>query len=115
MRLIDQTPVLKPLTTTPIAPQSLADQETKLKSTVEQFAAVLYAQMFEEMRKAGDDQDDNGDSAFGGGDTDMFMSMFDQKLGQTLAHQSGSSLATALYKQLSGRLEAQNRSEGGHP
>ncbi|HEY9721104.1 MAG TPA: rod-binding protein [Oscillatoriaceae cyanobacterium] len=126
MRLIDpkpvlkplqSTPELKPLQTTPVAPQSLSEQESKLKSTVQQFASVLYAEMVEEMRKAGDDQDDdgNGDGAFGGGDTSMFMSLFDQKIGASFAQQNGASLATALYKQLSGKLEAQDRSEGGHP
>lgn len=74
--------------------------EAKLQQASEDFAAMLFAQMFSAMRpKAGE----NDESLFGGEqDTEMFMDMFDLNIGQKYAA-NGNPIAEQLYQQLKGR------------
>ncbi len=99
---------LAPIPQNGITHPSLVQKQAQLKEQADQFAAVLYSEMFTEMREAGkNNDDDDQDSLFGGGDTDMFMTLLDQKVGQTFSKQSGTGLADSLYKQLAGRLDAE--------
>jgi Rod binding domain-containing protein len=98
----------------PVGPLTLEQKEAKLKGQVDEFASLLYAQMIAEMRKAGgDDEDGDGEGAFGGGDTANFMDMFDRQVGMNFVHQGGSGLKDALYHQLITNLESQAQAEGG--
>ncbi|MDB5096725.1 MAG: hypothetical protein JWM80_1146 [Cyanobacteria bacterium RYN_339] len=91
-------------------------QKVQLKGKVEEFATVLYAQMFAEMRESGKSEEDEENSVFGGGDTNMFMHFMDEEVGRTFVKQGGNALTDALFKQLAGRLETQanqKQQEGG--
>lgn len=86
-------------------------REAELKKAVDEFASVLYSQMFREMRESGVDENEEG--IFGGGDTNMFMHLMDQEIGKAYAASGGNGLKEALYRQLSGRLatQAENSTE----
>ena len=113
---------MQPITPSPLTPFSLtqsgitpttpAQQKEMLKGQVEEFASLLYAQMFEEMREAGKSEDDEENSVFGGGDTDAFMHFMDEAVGKNFMHQGGGSLGDSLYKQLSRNLDAKKPAGG---
>jgi Rod binding domain-containing protein len=87
-------------------------QKAQLKGQVEEFASLLYAQMFQEMRESGKgDEEEEGNSVFGGGDTSMFMHFLDESVGRNFIKQGGGGLNDALLKQLSTRLDTQ--AQGG--
>lgn len=86
-------------------------QEAGLKKAVDEFASVLYAQMFREMRESGKSEEDE-ESIFGGGDTNMFMHLMDQEVGKAYAAAGGNGLKEALYRQLSGRMANQVETKG---
>jgi Rod binding domain-containing protein len=77
-----------------------AKEDPKLRQASDDFAAVLFSQMFAEMRpKPGED----GESLFGGEqDTELFMDMFDMSIGQKYVA-SGNPIADQLYQQLIGK------------
>jgi Rod binding domain-containing protein len=89
-------------------------REAELKKAVDEFAAVLYSQMFREMREAGKTEgaEDGEESIFGGGDSNMFMHLMDQEVGKAYAASGGNGLKEALYRQLSGRMATQVEREG---
>lgn len=87
-------------------------REAELKKAVDEFASVLYAQMFREMREAGKAGEDDEESIFGGGDTNMFMHLMDQEVGKAYAAAGGNGLKEALYRQLSGRMANQVEPKG---
>lgn len=85
-------------------------REVELKKQVEEFASVLYAQMFREMRESGiveKEGEDGEEGIFGGGDTNMFMHLMDQEVGKSFASAGGNGLKEALYRQLSSRMATQ--------
>ena len=86
-------------------------REGELKKAVDEFASVLYSQMFREMREAGKSDEDE-ESIFGGGDTNMFMHLMDQEVGKAYAAAGGNGLKEALYRQLSGRMATQVETKG---
>lgn len=89
-----------------------ASREVELKKAVEDFASVLYTQMFREMREAGKTGEEDEESIFGGGDTNMFMHLMDQEVGKAYASAGGNGLKEALYRQLSGRMATQVETKG---
>lgn len=95
-----------------ITPPTVEQQQAQLKTQVEEFASILYSQMFQEMREAGKVSDDDENSVFGGGDTDYFMHFLDESVGHNFVKQGGNSLGDALYRQLSGRLSSQAQGGG---
>ncbi len=86
-------------------------REAELKKAVTEFASVLYSQMFREMRESGKTEEDE-ESIFGGGDTNMFMHLMDQEVGKAYAAAGGNGLKEALYRQLSGRMANQVEPKG---
>lgn len=94
-------------------PPTEEQRATQLKGQVEEFASLLYAQMFQQMREASkSDNDEEGGGLFGG-DSDMFASFFDQQVGKVFAAQEGNGLKEALWKQMSKTLEAQSAKAKG--
>lgn len=94
------------------APMTHQEQETKLKGQVDEFAAMLYAQMFQQMREAAkSDDEENGGGMFGG-DSEMFAHFFDQQVGRVFAAGDGNNLKQALWQQMSKTLEAQVKAGG---
>ena len=87
-------------------------QDAALKKQVDEFSSILYSQMFSEMRNSGKSEDDEEESIFGGGDTNMFMHLMDQEVGKAFAASGGNSLKEALYRQLSSRMATQVDREG---
>lgn len=77
----------------------------KIQEQVDEFAGVIFSQLVREMREAG--QSEEGEGIFGGGNTNMFMHLFDQQVGRALAEQGAGGLKDALYDQLSSTLRAQ--------
>lgn len=96
------------------APPTAEQQETKLKGQVDEFAAMLYAQMFQQMREAGksDDDEEGGGGGMFGGDSEMFASFFDQQVGRAFASREGDGLKQTLWQQMSKTLEAQVKGQG---
>lgn len=88
-------------------PPTAEAREVELKRAVTEFAAVLYTQMFSEMRQAGKSEDDEEEGILGGGDSNMFMHLMDQEVGKAYATAGGNGLKEALYRQLSGRMASQ--------
>lgn len=93
---------------------SLAEDRQRLEQKVEEFASVLYAQMFGEMRRAaasGKEDEEEGvmgqSGGFGGGDSEYFMHLFDEQVGKQFAARGGDSLVEALKRQMLGRYDAQ--------
>lgn len=86
-------------------------KEAELKKAVDEFASVLYTQMFREMRETGQSDEDE-ESIFGGGDTNMFMHLMDQEVGKAYTAAGGNGLKEALYRQLSGRMATQDEPKG---
>lgn len=84
----------------PVETPAPGTTDAQLKQTSEDFAAMLFAQMFSAIRpKAGEGED----SLFGGEqNTELFMDMFDLKMGQAYAA-NGNPIAEQLYQQLKGR------------
>lgn len=98
---------------------TVAEDRTRLEKQVEEFASVLYAQMFGEMRRtaaAGKDEDEEGamGGGFGGGDSEYFMHLFDEQVGKKFAAQGGDALVQALKRQMLGRYDEQ-QSQGPQP
>jgi Rod binding domain-containing protein len=95
-------------------PPTDEQRAAQLKGQVEEFASLLYAQMFEQMREASksDDDEENGGGLFGG-DSQLFASYFDQQVGKVFAAQEGNGLKEALWKQMSKTLEAQSAKAKG--
>lgn len=113
MQPITPTPAFLPVPQDGLQHPSVEQQKVQLKSQVEEFATVLYAQMFQQMREAGKSDEDEENSVFGGGDTNMFMHFVDEQVGRTFVKQGGNALTDALYKQLAGRLDTQAQQGGG--
>lgn len=93
----------------------VAKQKEQLEKQVEEFASVLYTQMFSEMREAGKSgtDEEEGGGVFGGGDTDNFMHLMDEKLAKSFVAQGGNTLKDSLFKQLAGRIDEQAQAKGG--
>lgn len=106
MQLFNQIPKMNSLTAGGVAQPSLEEKKEILKGQVEEFAGLLYSQLVREMREAA--KDEEGESLFGGGDTGMFMHIYDQQVGKVFAAQAGSGLKETLYRQLSSQLDTQN-------
>jgi Rod binding domain-containing protein len=96
-----------------LAHPTVEQQKVQLKAQVEEFATVLYAEMFQEMREAGKSDEDEENSVFGGGDTNMFMHFVDEQVGRNFSKQGGNALTDALYKQLASRLDTQATQQQG--
>jgi Rod binding domain-containing protein len=112
MEPIKPNPPFMPLAHEGFTAATLDVQKTRLKAQVEDFASLLYAQMFEQMRESGKgEEEDEGNSVFGGGDTSMFMHFLDESVGRNFIKQGGGGLNDALLKQLSTRLDTQ--AQGG--
>jgi Rod binding domain-containing protein len=94
------------------APMTPEQQEAKLKGQVDEFASLLYAQMFQQMREASKSDDEEGGGLFGG-DSEMFAHFFDQQVGKAFAAGDGNGLKQALWQQMSKTLEAQQVKAGG--
>ena len=92
-------------------PPTASEQEAKLKGQVEDFASLLYAQMFQQIRESAKSEDEEG--GLFGGDSAMFAHFFDQQVGKAFAAQEGNALKEALWQQMSKTLEAQQRKAGG--
>lgn len=74
-----------------------ANDDMELKKAAEDFAGMLFAQMFSEMRGTPDEEG----SLFGGEqDTEMFMGFFDQAIGEKYVSTGGNGIAEQLYQQL---------------
>jgi Rod binding domain-containing protein len=99
-----------PLPATGWSPPTPETQHVKLKGQAEEFAGLLYAQLFKAMREASD----SSEGGLFGGDSDMFSTFFDQKIGKTFAEQGGNALEAALDRQLTSKLDAQEKIQGGH-
>ncbi len=112
MQPINPRSTFIPMTPEGLQTPTTAETKVKLEGQVEEFATLLYAQMFTEMREAGKNEDDESESVFGGGDTDMFMSFVDQQVGKNFSHQGGSGLKDALLRQLTERLDTQAKGGG---
>lgn len=82
----------------------------KLEEQVEEFAGLIFSQLVREMREAGASEE--GEGIFGGGDTNMFMHLFDQQVGRALAEQGAGGLKDALKNQLSNTLREQQQAKG---
>lgn len=104
MQPIDLQPKIAPLPSPGWHPPTMEEQKATLKQSVEDFVGILYAQMFQEMREAGHEDNDGG--MFGGGDTGAFMGLFDQAIGKQFASSDTSGLKDILFKQLSSHLDA---------
>lgn len=92
------------------APPTPDEQEAKLKGQVEEFASLLYAQMFQQMREAAKGENEEG--GLFGGDSAMFAHFFDQQVGKAFAAQEGNGLKQALWQQMSQTLAAQVKAQG---
>ena len=92
------------------APPTPEQQQAKLEGQVEEFASLLYAQMFQQMREASKGEDEEG--GLFGGDSEMFAHFFDQQVGKAFAAQEGNGLKQALWQQMSQTLEAQVKAQG---
>lgn len=93
---------------------TVAQNRDRLEQQVEEFAAVLYSQMFGEMRRAAataKEDDEEGlfgnSGGFGGGDSEYFMHLFDEQVGKRFAARGGDSLVEALKRQMLSRYDAQ--------
>ena len=93
-------------------PPTQEQRAEQLKGQVEEFASLLYAQMFQQMREAAKSDDEENGGLFGG-DSEMFASYFDQQVGKVFASQEGNGLKEALWKQMSKTLEAQSAKAKG--
>ena len=113
MQPIKPTPTFLQIPQDGLQQPSVVMQKEQLKTKVEEFATVLYAQMFAEMREAGKSEEDEENSVFGGGDTNMFMHFMDEEVGKTFVKQGGNALTSALYKQLAQRLDIQAQQKEG--
>ena len=108
---------IKPISIHPLPPAGFSftkptaeAREAELKKTVNEFASVLYSQMFREMRESGiveKEGEDGEEGIFGGGDSNMFMHLMDQEVGKSFASAGGNGLKEALYRQLSGQMKTQ--------
>lgn len=76
-----------------------AAKDAKLHETVEDFAGMLYAEVFSQLMPT--DQDPDG--LFSGNEIGMFMPFLDQALGKSMAQGSGNALAQELYHQLTSK------------
>jgi Rod binding domain-containing protein len=98
-------------------PPTDEQRSKQLEGQVEEFASLLYAQMFQQMREASKVSDEGDEEGGGGGmfggDSEMFASYFDQQVGKVFAHQAGNGLKQALWEQMSKTLEAQNAKAKG--
>ena len=79
-------------------PVTPAGEGEELKTACKDFVSTLYAYVFEQMRSSENDED--GESLFGGQEASMFMGFLDQDVGQSIAGQEGSELPNLLYQQL---------------
>ncbi|MEB3283810.1 MAG: hypothetical protein VKN33_00805 [Candidatus Sericytochromatia bacterium] len=77
---------------------SSAAREEQLKKAVDDFASILFSQMFREMRESAAGEDEGG--IFGGGDTNVLMHLMDQELAQAYTTASGNTLREAMLHQL---------------
>jgi Rod binding domain-containing protein len=75
-----------------------AEREAQLKKAVDDFASILFSQMFREMRESAGGEDEGG--IFGGGDTNVLMHLMDQELGKAYTTASGNTLREAMLRQL---------------
>lgn len=91
---------------------SHAEQQESLRGQVDEFASLLYAQMFRQMRESGQNEEE-GEGIFGGGDTNLFMNFLDEEVGKTFVKQGGSGLRDALYRQMSQNLDKVEGQGGG--
>lgn len=94
---------------TPIAPPPTG-KEQDLKTAVRDFVALLYADMFRNMREAG--QEEDGEGLFNSFEAQMFMGFFDYDVAQKFADAGGASLSNALYKQLDKTGGAAQQAQG---
>ncbi|MEB3197116.1 MAG: rod-binding protein [Candidatus Sericytochromatia bacterium] len=92
------SPAFLPLPAAGFQKPDAAARENQLKQAVDDFASILFSQMFREMREAGKDEDEG--SVFGGGDTNLFMHLMDQELGDSYARAGGNPLREAMLRQL---------------
>ena len=81
----------------PAVPTGNNDKE--LHDASRDFVAVLYSNMFQNMREAGQDED-NESGMFSSFETSMFMGFFDEEMGKKFADEGGKSLADTLFHQL---------------
>ena len=75
------------------------DVDTQLREAATQFEAVFIRQMLAAMRETVPE----GGLIDGGQAEDLFSSMLDGHLSELMAARTGSGLAEAIYRQLSGR------------
>ena len=92
------------------APPTAEAQAARLDAQVEEFASLLYAQMFQQMREAA--QGEDGEGGLFSGNAAMFAHFFDQQVGKAFASAEGNGLKEALRQQLSKTLEAQSKAKG---
>jgi Rod binding domain-containing protein len=93
MEILPNPPILPQ-----IQPKAKAD-DPALKKTSTDFAAMLFAQMFSELRGSANEEDE--ESLFGGEkDTDLFMNFYDLAVSQKYVATGGNGVAEQLYQQL---------------
>lgn len=96
---------LAPLTSAGFQMPTAEEKAAVLNKQVDEFAALLYAQMFRQMRESSESEE--GQGLFGGGDTYLFADFFDKEIGKTFAAGDGGALKEGLRRQLESALEAQ--------
>ncbi|MEB3221503.1 MAG: hypothetical protein VKS61_05450 [Candidatus Sericytochromatia bacterium] len=106
------TPTFLPIPQPGLQKPTAAARKAELEKAVDDFATVLFSQMFREMREAGEAQD--GDAVFGGGDTGVLMHLMDEQLGKSYVASGGSTLRDAMLRQLTSR-EGSPTAAGGAP
>lgn len=102
--------LLNPLDAPGVLKPGSAAYAGKIEEQVDEFAGLIFSQLVREMREAGQSEENEG--IFGGGDTNMFMHLFDQQVGAALAKQGAGGLKDALHDQLSSMLRAQQQAKG---
>lgn len=97
-------PTFLPIPQPGLQKPSEAARKAQLEQAVDDFASVLFAQMFREMREIGGGENgEDGDSVFGGGDTGVLMHLMDEQLARSYVASGGSGLREVMLRQLMAR------------
>ncbi len=93
MEILPNKPIL------PLFQPKAKEDDPALRKTSTDFAAMLFAQMFSELRGSAKEEDE--ESPFGGDkDSDLFMNFYDLALSQKYVATGGNGVAEQLYQQL---------------
>jgi Rod binding domain-containing protein len=98
------SPTFLPIPQPGLQQPTAAARQAALEKAVDDFASVLFSQMFREMRESGDSED--GDAVFGGGDTGVLMHLMDEQLGKSYVASGGNTLREVMLRQLTSRTQA---------